>query len=137
MRILLDECLPGRKLRPGFPTHEVRTVAEMGWRGIKNGALLVRAAPEFDAFVTVDRSLRYQQDTPGVDLLIVVSRAKSNRLEHLLPLLPAANEVLRTARSGEVIEVSAQPAPARRRMTRPSTRSRIRSKPRRCSASAG
>lgn len=79
----------------------------MGRRGIKNGALLVRAAPEFDAFVTVDRSLRYQQDTPVVDLLIVVLRAKSNRLEHLLPLLPAANEVLRTARSGEVIEVSA------------------------------
>lgn len=71
MRVLLDECLPGRKLKPAFPAHEVRTVADMDWRGIKNGALLTLAEPEFDAFVTVDGSLRYQQNTPEVDLLIL------------------------------------------------------------------
>ena len=62
----------------------------MGWRGVKNGALLAKAEPEFDALVTVDRNLRYQQDTPAVDLLIVALRARSNRLEHLLPLVPEA-----------------------------------------------
>ena len=77
----------------------------MGWRGVKNGALLAKAEPEFDALVTVDRNLRYQQDTPGVDLLIVVLRARSNRLEHLLPLVPEAHEALRVGRRGEVIEV--------------------------------
>lgn len=77
----------------------------MGWRGVKNGALLANAETGFDAFVTVDRKLRYQQNTLDVDLLIVVLRAPSNRLEHLLPLLPAANEALRTGRPGEVVEV--------------------------------
>jgi hypothetical protein len=56
VRVLLDECLPGRKLKPAFPSHDVRTVADMGWRGVKNGALLARAEAEFDAFVTVDGS---------------------------------------------------------------------------------
>ncbi len=74
--------------------------------GLKNGELLAKAEPEFDAFVTVDRTLRYQQDTPEVDLLIVVLRAPSNRLEHVLPLVSGANDALRTARAGEVVEVS-------------------------------
>ena len=94
MRVLLDECLPGRKQKPGFPNHDVRTVADTDWRGIKNGALLALAEPEFDAFVTVEGSLQYQQNTPEVGLLIVVLKAKSNRLEYLLPLVPDANAAL-------------------------------------------
>jgi hypothetical protein len=105
VRVLLDECLPGRKLRAAFPTHEVLTVAEMGWRGLKNGALLERAASTFDALITVDRKLQYQQHTAKVDMLIVVLRAQSNRLEHLLPLVASANEALRQGRPGDVIEV--------------------------------
>ena len=105
MRVLLDECLPGRKLKPGFPSHDARTVADMDWRGIKNGALLALAEPAFDAFVTVDGSLQYQQNTPEVELLIIVLKAKSNRLEHLLPLIPDANAALARGRSREVIVV--------------------------------
>ena len=105
MRVLLDECLPGRKLKPGFPNHDVRTVADMDWRGIKNGALLALAEPEFDAFVTVDGSLQHQQNTPGVDLLTVVLKAKSNRLEHLLPLVLDANAALAKGRIREVVVV--------------------------------
>lgn len=94
MRVLLDECLPGRKLKLAFPDHDVQTVADMKWRGIKNGALLALAEPEFDAFITVDGNLQYQQNTPEVDLLIVVLRVKSNRLEHLLPLVAEAHAAL-------------------------------------------
>jgi hypothetical protein len=54
MRVLLDECVPER-LRAELTGHAVRTVAEMGWSGIKNGQLLQRAATEFDCFLTVDR----------------------------------------------------------------------------------
>lgn len=107
MRILLDECLPGRKLRRAFPDHEVRTVADMNWRGVKNGALLAKAEPEFDVFMTVDRNMRHQQNTSALDLLIVVLVARSNRIEDLLPLLPAANEALRRGRPGEVVQVGA------------------------------
>jgi hypothetical protein len=43
MRVLLDECVP-RALRRELPGHEVRTVAEAAWAGVKNGELLQLAA---------------------------------------------------------------------------------------------
>jgi len=55
MRVLLDECVP-KRLSTELTAHAVRTVAEMGWSGIKNGQLLQRAAAEFDCFLTVDRA---------------------------------------------------------------------------------
>ncbi len=48
MRVLLDECFP-RGLRAELPGHEVTTVAEDGWAGAKNGALLQLAATRFEA----------------------------------------------------------------------------------------
>ena len=56
MRVLLDECVP-RGLRDALPGHDVKTVAEAGWAGVKNGELLKLAAEQFDALLTVDRSL--------------------------------------------------------------------------------
>ena len=61
MRLLLDESVPAR-LRQALPNHEVKTVVEMGWGGIKNGNLLALAAASFDAFITVDKNLPYQQN---------------------------------------------------------------------------
>ena len=59
MRVLLDECVP-RALRDDIPGHEVRTVAEAGWAGVKNGELLRLAAGQFDLLLTVDRSVEHQ-----------------------------------------------------------------------------
>ena len=42
MRVLLDECVP-RRLAREFVGHEIRTVHEQGWTGLKNGALLREA----------------------------------------------------------------------------------------------
>ena len=67
MRVLLDECTP-RKLRRDLPEHEVRTVGEMGWGGTKNGALLLRAAGEFDVLLTVDSNMEFQQNTAALPL---------------------------------------------------------------------
>ena len=39
MRVLLDECVP-KRLRTELTAHTVRTDAEMGWSGVKNGELL-------------------------------------------------------------------------------------------------
>jgi hypothetical protein len=39
MRVLLDECVP-RQLRRDLEGFDVKTVQEMGWAGVKNGALL-------------------------------------------------------------------------------------------------
>jgi hypothetical protein len=46
MRLLLDESVP-RRLRKALPTHSVKSAVEMGWSGVKNGALLALAAAEF------------------------------------------------------------------------------------------
>ena len=56
MRLLLDESVP-RRLRRALPAHTVKTAVEVGWSGVKNGALLTMAAAEFDAFITVDKNL--------------------------------------------------------------------------------
>jgi uncharacterized protein DUF5615 len=63
MRVLLDECLP-RGLKAHLSGHEVVTVPEAGWAGMKNGELLKAAAGAVravDAFVTIDKSIVYQQ----------------------------------------------------------------------------
>ena len=59
MRILLDESLP-KELKAEFAGHDTRTVREIGWSGVKNGELLVRAAAQFDVFITADQNLRYK-----------------------------------------------------------------------------
>lgn len=68
-----------------MPEQEVRTVPQMGWAGIKNGELMRLAEAKFDIFVTVDRNLSYQQNLAGIDLAVVVLRARSNRLSDLAP----------------------------------------------------
>lgn len=59
-RVLLDENLP-RLLKRDLSGLAVHTVAEMGWAGVKNGELLLRAAAEFDVFLAADRNLPHQQ----------------------------------------------------------------------------
>ena len=54
-KVLLDENLP-RLLKRDLPGFEVRTVAEAGWAGTRNGQLLRLAATEFEVFVTADRT---------------------------------------------------------------------------------
>jgi Domain of unknown function (DUF5615) len=60
MRILLDESLP-RRLKGELLGHDVSTVVECGWSGVKNGKLLTLAADNFDVFVTADQNLQNQQ----------------------------------------------------------------------------
>ena len=46
-------------------------------------------AAQFDAFVTVDRSLSFQQNLAAFPIAIFVLRAQTNRLADLRPLVPA------------------------------------------------
>jgi predicted nuclease of predicted toxin-antitoxin system len=71
MRVLLDECVP-RKLKRELAKHEVLTVTENGWSGIKNGELLALAEAEFDVFLTVDQNLSFQQKLKGFDIGIIL-----------------------------------------------------------------
>lgn len=106
MLILLDECVP-RRLRRELPGHEVRTVAEMGWSGKKNGELLALASAQgFEVLLTVDQNLRYQQNLQAAGLALVVLSAASNRFADLVPLMSAVRAALGSIRPGDFIEAT-------------------------------
>jgi predicted nuclease of predicted toxin-antitoxin system len=88
MRLLLDECVPAR-LGRALPTHQVSTVSQEGWSGVKNGKLLVLASTKFDALITVDKNLPYQQNASALPVTVFVMDALSNELSSPLSLAPA------------------------------------------------
>ena len=71
MKVLLDACTP-RPLRQFLPGHFVRTAQEAGWGGLKNGDLLRGAEGQFEAFISTDQNLKYQQQVVGTRLAILV-----------------------------------------------------------------
>lgn len=104
MRVLLDECFP-RGLRKELFGHDAKTVREAGWAGVKNGALLERAAKEFDVLLTVDRNLEYQQNFAGVALAVIVVDIPSNDIDVLRPFMPAVREAIEKAKPGTITHV--------------------------------
>ena len=104
MKVLLDECVPG-KLGRELAEHEVQTVTKRGWSGIKNGNLLALAATEFDVFLTVDQNLKYQQNLKNFDIAIVLLIARNNRLKTLLLLMPEVREALSEITKGDFIHI--------------------------------
>ena len=105
MKILLDECLP-RKLKFELPGHDVATVSEIGWSGRTNGELLRLAEPRFDAFITIDRGVKYQQNLRSKKLAVIQLAALDNRFETLRPLMAQVLQTLETIRPGEIVQVS-------------------------------
>ena len=104
MRVLLDECLPHR-LKAELPDHEVRTTQDEGWSGMKNGALLQVASGRFDVFLTIDRSIPFQQNLRGLKIGILAMLAPSNRLVDLRPLMTQVRMALPKVRAGQVSRV--------------------------------
>ena len=72
MLILFDQGTPAPS-RSALVGHTVRTAYEQGWSTLTNGELLRTAEAEgFEAFVTTDRQLRFQQAVSGRKLAIMV-----------------------------------------------------------------
>ncbi len=108
MKLLLDECLP-RKLKGELPGHEVKTVPEMGWAGIENGELLPLIEAKFDAFITIDSNMRYQQNMSGRSFALMVLEAHDNTIETLLPLLAQVLAALSFLVAAQIVKITAQP----------------------------
>ena len=104
--MLLDGNLP-RELAGLLTGHEVYTIHERRWSDLSNGALLDAAAPEYDALVTLDQSLRFQQNLAGRAIAVIVLRAHSNRVADLAPLVPELLRVLPSAPHGRATLVGA------------------------------
>jgi predicted nuclease of predicted toxin-antitoxin system len=89
MKVLIDENLP-HKLRNAFSGHSCFTTAYMGWSGVSNGELLkIAAAHGFDALISNDRGLEYQQNADTLPLSVVVVLAKDNKLKTIEAMVPA------------------------------------------------
>ena len=105
MRILIDECLDWRLCR-ALTEHRCISVARMGWAGLTNGLLLERAQNEFDAFVTADTNLTFQQNLTLFHIAVIVLEARSTRLVHTISLMPQLAEILTTIKPGQIVRIS-------------------------------
>jgi predicted nuclease of predicted toxin-antitoxin system len=104
MRILLDENLP-RKLAGYLTGHECKTVVECGWSGKKNGELLTLADALFDLLLTLDKNLPYQQDLTTKRLAVLILRARSNRIQDLIPVVPECQTALASIQPRQVVRI--------------------------------
>jgi len=105
MKVLLDECVT-HYLKPEFGGHEVFTIEDAGFKGLKNGQLLAAASGKYDVLVTVDQNLRYQQNLANFSLAIIVLKAGRSTYAMLQPLMPKVLDVLRAIKPSELIVVS-------------------------------
>lgn len=104
MKVLLDECVTSY-LKRDFTGHDVLTVEEAGFKGLKNGRLLQAASGQYDVLVTVDQNLQYQQNLKTFAIAIIVLKAKRSTYPMLKPLMPQVLEMLEKITPGEMIIV--------------------------------
>ena len=91
MRVLFDQGTPV-PLRAFLVSHEVVTAHECGWSQLENGDLLSAAeAADFEALVTTDQNLKYQQNLSGRKIAVVVlSTTNWPRIKAAVHLVVAA-----------------------------------------------
>jgi hypothetical protein len=101
VRVLLDEQLP-LDLAAMLEGHAAATVVGCGWAGVKNGDLLRRMRGEYDALLTMDQGIEFQQNIAALPFGVLLVLAPSNRMVHLQPLVPAILEALPGLRPGQL-----------------------------------
>jgi hypothetical protein len=99
VKVFLDECINWRLAR-GLVGHDVKTAQQTGWTAVRNGALLTLASQHFDVFVTLDRSLSFQQKLDSFSIAVVVLKARTSRLIDLKPLIPDLLAAIQSAQPG-------------------------------------
>ena len=94
MKLLLDENLP-KRLKLDFTTHEMYTVRDKGWNGIKNGELLeLMIENGFHALLTFDKNLQHQQNFKKYTIAVFVLSALNNTYLELTKLSSSVHEYL-------------------------------------------
>jgi predicted nuclease of predicted toxin-antitoxin system len=99
MRLLFDQGTP-LPLRKHLRDHTVVTAFEKGWNELENGDLLAAAeADGFDALITTDQNLRYQQNLSGRKIaVVVILTANWPRIEkNILLVLEAINKIIESS----------------------------------------
>ena len=94
MKLLLDENLP-KRLKADFSNHEVYTVRDMNWNGVKNGKLLqLMVQNSFHALLTFDKNLQHQQNFQKYTITVFVLSAPNNTYLELTKLSSSVNTFL-------------------------------------------
>lgn len=101
MKILLDERVDQR-FRRDLVGHDVATVQESGWAGKKNSELMALAAKTYQVFITVDRSLYFQQNFSALRIAVLVLVAQTNRFADLRLLVKDVLSELSVLKPGQV-----------------------------------
>lgn len=88
MKILLDENIDVRfKDLFSNSAHEVYTVRDMQWNGVKNGVLLQLLKDyNFNCWIVVDKNIPYQQNISKLPCPVIVLDVFRNTLKHIAPL---------------------------------------------------
>ncbi|MCB0582302.1 MAG: DUF5615 family PIN-like protein [Phaeodactylibacter sp.] len=89
MKVLLDENVDVRFKKEFSDTeHAVFTVRDMGWNGLKNGALFRKMQENgFDVLVAVDKNIPYQQNVDTLPVGVFILDVRRNVLAGLLPFV--------------------------------------------------
>lgn len=106
MRRLLDGNV-SRAFAALLPGHRVTTIHQRRWSDLDDRPLLDAAEAEFDAFLTMDQNLRFQQNIRGRSLRIIVLRATRKTLPVLVPLAPLILRSLPEKAPGELKVIGA------------------------------
>ena len=109
MRVLFDQGTPV-PLRRSLPGHEITTAFERGWGEFENGDLL-RAAETagFDAIITTDQNLRYQQNLADRKLAIIVLFTTNRNI--IRQHAPSVQTALGKLVTGSYVELRFPPTP--------------------------
>ncbi len=102
MRILLDEGVPD-VIQKRLKNLSISTIEEMGWRGVKNGALLDLMAGEFQLIITTDKNIPFQQNLLRRQISAIV--LPTNRVRILILLLPKIESAIATIAPGQFVEI--------------------------------
>ena len=101
VRVLLDEQLP-LDLAAMLEGHPATTVVGRGWAGVTNGDLLRRMRGEYDALLTMDQGIEFQQNIAVLPFGVLLVLAPSTRMVHLQPLVPAILDALPGLKPGQL-----------------------------------
>lgn len=77
----------------------------MGWSRKSNGELLALMTGKFEAFVTIDNNIIFQQNLRRLPVGLIVLASKSNKFEDVEPLVPAILAALASIRKGHAIRI--------------------------------
>jgi hypothetical protein len=98
LRILLDEGVP-KIIQKRLSQLSIPNVEEMGWRGIKNGALLDLMAGHFQILITTDKNLPSQQNLKKRQISLVI--LPTNEVPSVIGLLPQIERAIAEIPLGE------------------------------------